>query len=168
MDHLKLSYFGHVIRASDVEYDLLTGMVYGKRQAKNLNHRWYPETNRDDTRKSSHSGKRQSNLRLVHDVTASQPDPHNVDVSVSSTSVLICITHFIGAKATNQVLTGIPFIAFVEDCIFVRDVVTVYPWVIALEILGSYNYQFLHIYYLMYFLVLIYISVDESVIPDLS
>ena len=43
----------------------------------------------------------------------------------------------IGAKSTNQVLTTIPFIVFVEDCIFVRDVITVYPWVVALEVLGK-------------------------------
>eukprot|EP00111_Clytia_hemisphaerica_P002081 TCONS_00005854-protein len=42
----------------------------------------------------------------------------------------------IGSKATNQVVTTIPFIVFVEDCIFVRDVITIYPWVVALEVLG--------------------------------
>lgn len=42
----------------------------------------------------------------------------------------------IGSKTTNQVLTTIPFIVFVEDYIFVRDVMTSYPWVISIEVLG--------------------------------
>lgn len=42
-----------------------------------------------------------------------------------------------GAKTTNQVLTTIPFISFLEDSIFVRDVVIATPWVIALEVIGK-------------------------------
>ena len=43
---------------------------------------------------------------------------------------------YLGPKTTNQVITTIPFIVFVEDCIFVRDVITIYPWVVAIEVLG--------------------------------
>jgi len=42
----------------------------------------------------------------------------------------------IGAKPTNQVLVFIPIIAFIEDCLIVKSVVTVHPWLIGLEVLG--------------------------------
>lgn len=42
----------------------------------------------------------------------------------------------VGARTTNLVLTGIPFIAFVEDSIFVKDVIKVQPYVVAMEIIG--------------------------------
>jgi len=42
----------------------------------------------------------------------------------------------IGAKATNQVLTAIPFLVFIEDVSFVHDVITDKPWIVAMEIIG--------------------------------
>ena len=44
---------------------------------------------------------------------------------------------FTGAKPTNQVLVFIPIIAFIEDCLIVKSVVTVHPWLIGLEVLGE-------------------------------
>ncbi|XP_065051025.1 uncharacterized protein LOC135680776 [Rhopilema esculentum] len=42
----------------------------------------------------------------------------------------------IGPKPTNQVLAVLPMVAFIEDCVFVKSIVTVHPWLIALEIIG--------------------------------
>ena len=32
IDQLKLRYFGHIVRAAKTEYDLMSGMVFGKRK----------------------------------------------------------------------------------------------------------------------------------------
>eukprot|EP00794_Sanderia_malayensis_P016934 gene16934-18641_t len=42
----------------------------------------------------------------------------------------------IGPKPTNQVLAVMPAIAFIEDCIFVKSITSIHPWLIALEIIG--------------------------------
>lgn len=41
----------------------------------------------------------------------------------------------VGSKTANQVLTGIPLIVFIEDCIFIRDIITSTN-ILGLEILG--------------------------------
>ena len=44
---------------------------------------------------------------------------------------------FTGSKPTNQVLVFVPIIAFLEDCLVVKSVITVHPWLIGLEVLGK-------------------------------
>ena len=44
---------------------------------------------------------------------------------------------FLGPKPTNQVLAVLPLIAFTEDCIYVKSVVSVHPWLIGLETIGK-------------------------------
>ena len=46
------------------------------------------------------------------------------------------MTLILGPKMTNQVLTGVPFIAFIEEVSLVNDVTTLEPFIIALEITG--------------------------------
>ena len=42
----------------------------------------------------------------------------------------------LGSKTINQVLTGIPLIAFIEDCVFIRDAVSTHSYTLIVEMIG--------------------------------
>ena len=79
IDQLKLRYFGHVVRAAKTEYDLMSGMVFGKRkrgrQKTRVTDGIVTLTNMTLTRAIAAARDRVKWKELVHDATAGRrPD----------------------------------------------------------------------------------------------